>query len=166
MKRQCGFTLIETLVYLGLFALVMTGIVAAAYSMLELSGRTQARGTLTAEGNFLLGKINWGLSGASGVNPPASGSSGNTLTFTKAGSSLSFAFSGGNLTLQRGANPVATLNNSNVTVAVTPPATSIFSHTGSGVNPESVTASFTLSITTPNGASLSQDFSTTKYLRK
>lgn len=166
MKRQSGFTLIETLIYFGLFAFVISGIVVTAYSTFELSARTQGRGLLTAEGNFLLGKLNWALTGASNVTLPASGASGNTLSFTKAGTTLVFSFSGGNLTLKRGTNPAATLNNGNSTVAVTSPATSVFSHAGSGANPESVTAAFTLSLQTANGAGLSQDFSTTKYLRK
>ncbi|MFS6835634.1 type II secretion system protein J, partial [Staphylococcus aureus] len=68
IKRSShGFTIVEVLVYLGLFGLIMVGIVATAYNIFETSGRLQTRAMLTAEGNFLLGKINWAMNGATAI---------------------------------------------------------------------------------------------------
>ncbi|MEJ0001782.1 MAG: hypothetical protein WDN09_01165 [bacterium] len=63
------------------------------------------------------------------------------------------------------------LNNSNVTITCNPPAggSGCFTYntgTGDGINPESVTADFTLNTRTSEGLSYSQEFSTIKYLRK
>lgn len=164
-NKQQGFSLIETLIYIGLFAIIMSGIIAVAYAIFESSGRNQTKTMVQEEGNFLLAKINWALTGATAINQPASGNSDNsdnTLTLTKGGSHLTFSLSGGNLVLQS-----AVLNNSNITVLtpVTNP-TFVFTHTGTGSNPESVTARFTLQTKTPNGQIYTQDFQTTKYLRK
>lgn len=40
-RKSYGFTLIEMLVYLALFALIMTGAFAGAYQLIEHSGRTR-----------------------------------------------------------------------------------------------------------------------------
>jgi type II secretory pathway pseudopilin PulG len=160
---QRGFTIIETLVYLGLFALIMTGFLVAVNNIFQTADRTQTKAMVQEEGDFLLAKINWALTGASNITQPVSGTPGNSLSLTKAGSSLSFSLSGSNLTLQS-----LPLNNSNITVTTT---SSIFSHTCSS-SPcssaplESVTASFTLQAKTPNGFTYTEPFQTTKYLRK
>jgi type II secretory pathway pseudopilin PulG len=159
---QRGFTLIETLVYIGLFALIISGLLFSTFNVFQTSDRTKTRAAVQEEGDFLLGKLNWALSGASAVSAPASGGTGTTLTLTKAGSSISFALSSGNLTLQRGVGAATRLNNTNSTIT----AATLFTHTGSGGSPEFVTAAFTLQTKTPNGLSYSQDFQTTKYLRK
>lgn len=164
--NEDGFTLIETLVYLGLFAIIMTGVISVAFATFEGNGRLQTKNLIQEEGDFLLAKINYALTGATSVSQPVSGSPDNTLIFIKAGSTLTFNLSTGNLQLG-GIN----LNNSNVSIVATPPSTSIFSHTCSsspcGSAPlEFVTAGFTLQAKTPNGQTYSQDFQTTKYLRK
>ncbi len=162
MNTQRGFTLIEILIYLGLFALIMVGILASAFSIFQGSGRTQTKVMVQEEGDFLLGKIGWVMTGGSNITQPTFGNSDNTLSLTKAGTVYNLVLSGGNLSLQG-----ATLNNTNITVlAPTAPPTFVFSHTGTGTNPEFITARFTLQAKTPSGQVYSQDFTTTKYLRK
>lgn len=160
MKKQQGFTLVETLLYLGLFGLLMTGIVVSAYSMFELTGRTQSRAMLTSEGNFLLGKVNWAMNGAMSVTI---GSSPLSLTITRASSpnTVKFDLSSTNFQLQRDLNTPVVLNNSNVKLQN-------LSFTKSGIfpAPEKVTVAFDLVTNTPDGKSVTQNFSTVKYLHK
>src|SRR3989344_174072 len=115
MKKQSGFTIVETLIYLGLFAIVMTGIIVAAYNMFELSGRTQTKAMLTAEGNFLLGKVNWVMSGVQTVSLPTSGNSGSTLSVTKwdttFGNPIQQKISSGKMRIQKASGPISDLNN-------------------------------------------------------
>jgi type II secretory pathway pseudopilin PulG len=163
INKGAGFTLIETLIYLGLFAIIMSGIVVSFYTVFESADRTQGRVLIQEEGSFLLAKMNWAMTGATVVSAPTSGNSGNTLTLTKAGDTISFSLSGTDLQMQRGSSPPVVLNSSDVRVSTT---SSIFTHTGSGSSPELVTANFTLSANTADGKVINQDFSTTKYLRK
>ena len=151
-----GFTLIETIVYLALFAIVMTGLVATVYGYFENTGRNETKAILQEEGNFVLGKINYALDGAQAVSAPASGATGGTLTATKYGSGLSTTItsSGGNVT-QDGSRLV---DSSVVTIS-----SLTFTHIAS---PEGVTASFTITAKTPGGQSVSEPASITRYIRK
>ncbi len=54
-----GVTLIETLIYIALFALLIGGGVSSAYSLIESSDRIGVHAMVEEEGNFLLAKINW-----------------------------------------------------------------------------------------------------------
>src|SRR5258708_4700865 len=83
-KSGKGFTLIETIIYLGLFALVMSGIIVSAYALVETAGRNQAKAVLQEEKDFLVAKINYALAG---VDP--------THTITASGSSFSATKYGG-----------------------------------------------------------------------
>ena len=155
-----GFTLIETLVYLGLFAIIMVGIVATAYGVFESNGRSQTKTMVQNEGDFMLAKINWALTGATAisvVNSPLS------LTITRASNPTSVVFdqSGNYLEINRNGAGGVNLNNSNVQIQ-----NLSFINAGHGTPTESVAVSFNLLANTPNGTQYSQNFQTTKYLRK
>jgi hypothetical protein len=156
-----GFTLIETVLYLALFGIVIGGAIVGAYSIFESAAHNQTKAMVIEEGSYLTGKIDWLLSNAADVTVTPT-----TLLVTKFdGSAATIALSGGNFTLTGATLP---LNNSNITVEALS-GTPVFVHTlasGSGVNPESVRATFRLSTHTLSGFVFSQDFSTAKYLRK
>ena len=170
-QSQRGFTLIETLVYLALFALIMGGAVVAAYNMFESSGRSHTRAMIQEEGDFITAKIDWSLSGIQSISTPPTPGAGvscaisPTLSVSKWDTSVGTIIVdlvGGNMRLSRGGNPAQGLNNTNITVS-----NLSFSHCYTGVNdPESVSASFTLSARTPNGMMMTQDFFTSQHLRK
>ncbi len=175
MKNNHGFTLIEVLIYLALFAILLVGILAAAYSVIESSGRNQAKIVVISEGNFLVGKINWALSGAQAVNLPFVGTSGSVLSINKITgidpvtgqpitTSILVALSGADITIQEGGNPAEKLNTSNVAVS-----NLLFTHvsdSGDGINPESVSSTFTVSARTEKGVLFSEDFATKSFMRK
>src|SRR5213078_842008 len=90
---QKGFTLIETLVYLALFAIMIGGIVAASYLLFESSNRNQTKAMMQEEKNFILGKINYALSGAKSASV-----FGTSLTVTKyVGPAVTVSYSSGNI---------------------------------------------------------------------
>lgn len=176
--------MIEVIVYLALFAILMTGAIVTAYSVFKSAGRNQARATLQQEGDFLEGKIDWVLSGASyidAVSLPADGVARACdlnrplcLSVTKynstvvnlslvAPSSCLQSYNGSLLLWYGTACPVP-VNTSNVQISNLQ-----FTHTaasGTSIEPESVSASFSLTDRTDNGMLLSSTFSITKYLRK
>lgn len=166
-RTHGGLTLIEILLYMGLFSILMFGLFVSAINIFQNIDRNQTKTMVQEEGNFLMAKIDSSLTGVTTVSTPPSGSSDNTLTVTNAGIPLIFSLNGKDLQLKRGGSPTVTLNNSNVTVLA--PIFSpfvIFTHTGTGSNPEYVTASFRLQTKTPSGQTYMQDFQTTKYVRK
>ena len=157
-KRFSGFTLIETLIYLALFAIIIGGTVVVTYDIIAGSDNTQIKVVISEEGNFLLRKIDWALTGVASIDSPAAGASGVALSVTKLGlpagqNPLVFDLNSGNLRLKRGAGSAMALNSSNATVS-----NLVFAHLAAiGQRPEAVKASFKL-----NG----QPFEITKYLRK
>lgn len=174
MNDSRGFTLIETLVYLGLFSILIGGTLIGAFNLFESTGRQQTHTILQEEGNFVIGKIQWAVSGAEAVNNPGGGLYGSQLSVNKvtgldgAGHSIIttvvLTFADPDVQIQNGTNPVEVLNNSNVRVRRIG-----FLHTltsGNGVIPESVEASTTLEMLAPNGMVVSEDFSTTVYVRR
>lgn len=167
-----GFTLIETSIYLALFGLIIAGGVIAAYQIFEFAGRNQTRAMMQEEGDFIIAKMGYALSGAQTVGTPAAPSpnagcaSSSQLSVTKwdttAGNPLIFSVDGGNMLLSRSGNPGIPLNNSNVSVSDL-----VVTRCWPGPSdPESIAPHFTISARTPSGALLTQDFFTTVYLRK
>ncbi len=160
MKR--GFTLIETIVYLALFSILMGGAVVAAFNIFENAGRQETRTMLEEEGAFLMAKIDWAVSNATFVNQPIGYG---PLLWVTTGSGLviiNLPVASTSIVIQDGVVGPYALNNSNVSVTRLS-----FLHTlasGNGINPESVSASTTLTAKTPTGALISEDFSTVMYL--
>ncbi len=157
MKNR-GFTFIETLVYLALFSIMIGGIVIAANSLFESSDRNQTKVMMQEEANYLLGKVNWALSGVASIDLPTANSSGSTLNLTKYdGTHIVISRYAGNLIFNG-----AVLNNSNVTIG-----NLVFIHTyAGGASPDSAEAGFTINSKMPNGMTISLIASTTRYLRK
>jgi type II secretory pathway pseudopilin PulG len=162
LKKNSGFTLIETLVYMTLFVILMGGAVISAFNMFQSSGKNQTKIMIQEEGNFLLAKINWSLSGIQSISFPASGSSGSLLSVTKSDTnigSVDISNIGTDIVMER-LGYSATLNNSNVTIS-----NLTFNHENQG-GIEWIKTFFTLSTLTPDGKSVSQNFESTKYIRK
>lgn len=161
-KNNTGFTLIEALVYLALFGILMSGAIIAAYNLFESGARNSAKIIIQSEGDFLLSKVNWALSGISSINAPLVNTTGSQLLVTAVDpliGSISIEQAGNNIVIIK-SGITETLNNSNVTIE----NLTFDYHNKSGV--EWITTSFTLNTKTADGKSLSQHFQGTKYIRK
>jgi type II secretory pathway pseudopilin PulG len=156
MNKQDGFTLIEILVYIGLFSLIMVGLLASALTIFQGFDRNQTKIIVQEEGDFLLSKINWALTGATSVTITASPQQ---LSITRSSSPTSISFNSA-LQLNRGVSNV-TLNNSNVTISGLS-----YSESGHATSLWPVTVAFTLSSKTGMGQTYSQTFTTTKYIKQ
>ena len=149
-----GFTLIETLVYLALFTILIGGVVASAYGLFENASRNQTRSMIEEEGAYLIGRINYALSGAK------TATGGATLSVTKYdGTTYTISVSGGDFFYSFNSGAAVVLNNSNISVG---PLT--VTHVSGAV--ESIQADFTLSAKTSAGQTVSESFTTTRYIRK
>ena len=168
MKSQQGFTLIESLVYIGLFAIIMTGVFVALFSITQGSQRIGTKVMLQQEGSFMLSKIDWALTGLQNINPidqPVLGAaSSNLLQVNKTDLSITdlvIKQESAEMKIARNGVDFIPLDNSNVDVSNLQ-----FIHLGTAVGPEWVKASFTLTTKTYDGQTISQNFETTKYVRK
>ena len=150
-----GFTLIEAIVYMALFFIIIGGAMVTTYGIIESVNAGTNHVILQEEANFLLRKVDWAMTGATAVTAVASPPS---LSITKTGLPLlKFDVSGTNFRLTRGAGSPVILNSSSISLS-----NLSFTPTGGGVG---VTTAFTLT-TVQNGRNVSENFSTTKYLRK
>lgn len=157
---QKGFTLLEMMIYVALFSLIMTGTFVVAFQLITNSERTNARVVIQEEGNFLLRKISWALSGASSItSPSATLTTSSTLIVNKYGFSanpitIRYNSVNGSIEIQEGAgNPFYPLTSDGVVVSSL--EFTYIPEVGSA--PLGVQAS-----TTMNGIS----FTITKYIRK
>lgn len=136
---KAGFTLIETIIYIALLAFLMGAGISVAFYIIDSSQKNKTEVNVQAEGNFILRKIDWALTGATDAT------GGSTLTVTKFGGLYVFSFDGTQYLQLDGVN----LNSSRVFVSLV-----VFSASGS---PKKITVSFNA-----NG----KPFTITKYLRK
>jgi prepilin-type N-terminal cleavage/methylation domain-containing protein len=65
--KQRGFTLIETVVYIGIFGMIMTGAMVTLYTLLHSVTNNRAVISAYTEMNFVTQKLDWALSGASAI---------------------------------------------------------------------------------------------------
>jgi hypothetical protein len=85
--KQSGFTLIETIVYIGLFALIFTGIFASIYPLITGAQRLTQNVATEGETAFILAKIEYALSATitdtqGVVTTPAEGATSDELILT------------------------------------------------------------------------------------
>src|ERR1041384_4705327 len=82
-KKHKGFTLIEVIIYIALFSLLMGTAFVTAYQLIDGTQKLNVKTTTQEEGNFVMRKLDWALSGISGITTPTVGNISNTLTLTR-----------------------------------------------------------------------------------
>jgi type II secretory pathway pseudopilin PulG len=156
-----GFTLIETLVYLGLFTLMIGGMVSAAYVLFQSSDRNQTTAMMQEEENYIMAKFNSIMNNARAVSV----SHGTELTVTAYdGSIREMCLSGVDIKLlaRSGTCPVSgvILNNANVTIS-----TLSFVHVGEGSRAEGIEMNITMHARMSNGMIITHSTSMTRFIR-
>ncbi len=169
-KNQKGATLIEVMVYIALFGIIIWGGVITAFHILESSGSMATRAWIQEEGDFLIAKMNWVLSGVREITAPPlppdlSCNESDTLSVQKWDASL------GTLMVTLLGDTVMLSRNGGTSVGLNSDDTKAhalrFAHcTSVGATLEYVKVRFVLTGTTGQGKSISKEFFTTVYLRK
>lgn len=161
-----GVSLLETVIYVALFAILITGTLVSVYTIIGGSARLQAKAMVQEEGAFLVGKIDWALNGAKNVFIT---DSGRTLEIVKASSDgqndlitkiIITSDSQGDMKIEKPGNSAQGLNNDNV--KINRPPEGYFKLLTSG----GVSADIIVETRTSEGQLFSEHFSTVKYLRK
>jgi len=68
MKNPYGFTLIETLIYSFLLSFIIVGALVGIYQIISSADKLTTKAFIEQEGNFLLRKINWAITGATNLS--------------------------------------------------------------------------------------------------
>ncbi len=66
-----GFTLLETVIYIALLSVILTGLLVSVYPLFTGTERINAKVTAEGEAAFILRKVAWMLSDATAVTSPA-----------------------------------------------------------------------------------------------
>ena len=160
MKKNQGFTLIETIIYIALFSLLLGSAFVTAYNLIDGTEKLSAKTNIGEEATFVMRKLNWAFTGLDRTNPPTvSGlTCGRTLILTKVnfpGNPIIIRLNvvANSLEMNEAGGPFYPLTTPNVKVTCF--KANLISASGSG--PIGVSAT-----TTINGI----DFAVTKYIRK
>jgi len=109
-----GFTLIECLLYMGIFSILLVVTVQMFGSIFDLQTESEATSSVSQDGRYILNRMAYDLMQAQSVASPNS----STLTFLINGASDSYFISGGNLNFTNGAiGATDRLNSSDTTVS-------------------------------------------------
>ena len=117
MKR--AFSLIETIIYIALLSTLIGGVYMSAFYLIQSSETESASLRIGQELNFILGKIDWALTGVSQIQTPIGPPSGMTLRISKYNFSdnpLEFTLKDGRFFLSRKGGTPVPLNSQNVLV--------------------------------------------------
>lgn len=149
-----GFTLLEVVVYLGLYAMLFFGVLVGVYALKASHERNIAIEEVDEEGNYIAAKIDWILEHTAAVEE--SETSGPVITVSETdGTTVTISAGRGNVSINRDGVPGEPLA-PDVTVTDLSFARTHASD-GSG---DRVAAVFTVSAATSQGAVVSRVFST------
>lgn len=68
--KSHGFTLLETIIYVALFSMLMTGVLVTVYELINSGTHNRMAVAIQEEGTFVDRKLSWALSGATAVSTP------------------------------------------------------------------------------------------------
>ena len=168
IKINNGFTLIESILYIGIFSLIMVGTLVSVYAIISSSSRNQTKAMVQEEGSFVLSKIEWALTG---VKTAVVSIDGKSLSIVKFDSTINnpivVAIINNNISLSRGSNAAKILNNSNTTIICPVLGCFIFTkEAGVDTDTESIKTQFTITAKTSEGSDYTQGLPSLKFIKK
>ena len=152
--KEKGFTLIEALLYAGLFAFIMTGLLVSVYMIIQAT--TNSGGQLLAddEASFILRKMDWAMTSMTTIHFPNETQTGYVLAIQQQGIGLTqFQLNNGNIEISTAGGPYYPLDSDEVEAS----NLTFYHQPASGTKPAAIVAEFDL-----NGI----HYTTTKYVRK
>jgi prepilin-type N-terminal cleavage/methylation domain-containing protein len=157
VKGQSGFTLVELLLVMALFAMLLTVMTDMFASIMNVRTEAEASSSVSEDGKYILSRLGYDVKRSSSVTTPASlGASGSTLSIVIGGVTYGYALAGGNLQLTDNVG-TDNLNSSETTVSAL-----TFQRLGNVSGKDTIRVSFTLtSKATPDQGKKSETFTTT-----
>lgn len=106
--KQRGFTLIEMIVYIGLFSIIIGGLISSVYYIAQNTQSTSNKVITQEEITFVKKKIDWALNEVENIS-----ASGSTLTINKSAGNIIIRLNGdGEIEIEEDGdtNPITTEN--------------------------------------------------------
>lgn len=97
--KSLGFTIVETVIYMGLLSILLIVLTELFLSVLDVQSESEATSAIQQDGRYLLSKLNYDLTQASAVSTPTLGATAPSLVTTINGQTYSYQLSGPNLVL-------------------------------------------------------------------
>ena len=156
--RTRGFSLLETLMYIALFALIMEGSFTGMLAISELAERNQTKAYLEEEADFIITKVSYEISNATTVSLSGPDATNTEINLTTAeGGNVSIELSGSALVIARGNNVGVPFSSSNVRTS------KVAFATDSKDSSSPIYFAFSLQTESASGKIVSEDFSAVSY---
>lgn len=172
-NSKFAFTLVELLVFMGLFAILIVVLTQILVSALNVQLESQATSSVQQDGRYILARLTYDVNRATKnigqlsaiIEPASAGTQSDKLQLTINGSTYKYATASGNilnLTVTTGGVPTTNqLNSFGTTITNV-----VFKRIGSNTNKDSIQASFTATSTSQSSSGPEvKTFQTTAGLR-
>ena len=153
-KHNKGFTLIEVIIYIALFSFLIGNAFVVAYQLIDNSGKLETKNNIQEEGNFVMRKLNWALTGVKTFSI-----SDSRLTINKYNDSVVIIKLGSGVDAKK-----ILMNDTGSFLPITTGNMQVEGLNFTQVGTDPIGVSITVKIKTINTDP--QDFNITKYLRK
>ncbi|MBP9716648.1 MAG: prepilin-type N-terminal cleavage/methylation domain-containing protein [Candidatus Levybacteria bacterium] len=117
-KNKKGFTLVELLLYMGIFSILLTVTLQMFGSVFEFQLESQAVSSVDVDGKFIVNRFNYDVNRASSITlPVALGANNSSLTIVVNNQSLTYSLSDGDINLNNASTGTTDQLNSAETTA-------------------------------------------------
>lgn len=112
---KSGFTLLETVIYIGISGLILVGMIASMYPLLQSTEETAHKVLINNESLFVMRKISWLISNSASIQIPAEGNRANVLQIKSNSEDIyTVTEKSGSITLSKNTAPILPLTNQRV----------------------------------------------------
>jgi type II secretory pathway pseudopilin PulG len=154
-----AFTLLESVLYMAIFSLLLSGFLSGFFALSESAGKNQTRALLETEGSFYMAKIVYEIQHSVGITEPGEATSNELSLITHSGDTVRIQLDSGALYRTENGIPSQLSGNgivvSNLDFSFIPSDSS--SSTYAAISEYQV--SFEISATSSSGRPISQSFS-------
>ncbi|CAN5209357.1 hypothetical protein BH09PAT2_BH09PAT2_05210 [soil metagenome] len=99
-NKKDGFTLIELILFMGLFSVLMVVLLRVFTTIIEQQAEVESYSAVESDRLYLLSRLGYDIARATAITvPSAVGNQGQTLTLTIGGLNYTYTLTSGNLTL-------------------------------------------------------------------
>lgn len=100
IKKQSGFTLIEILLYMGIFSILIIVLFTLLTSIFDVQLESKSTASVSNDGRYILNRFAYDIGRADSISSPIStGSQSLSLEFITGGTTYTYTLSNGNLML-------------------------------------------------------------------
>lgn len=140
-KKQKGFTLIEVLIFMGIFSILLLAMFQLLTSIFDVQLESQSTAVVSKDGRYILNRLTYDIKNATIVISPGAGNQGQSLIISDGTTIYTYQLSNGNLTLTNSVTgTIDQLNSVNTSIS----NLNFLTLSDANAQNKTVTASFTI----------------------